>query len=53
MGGKVNIRMGQAKDGPVITDNGNFILDVAFGQIENPIPMEKSISSTYTGSPHA
>mgnify|MGYP003309165065 CR=1 FL=1 len=26
MGGKVEVRMGQAKDGPVITDNGNFIL---------------------------
>ena len=45
MGGKVDIRMGQAKDGPVITDNGNFILDVAFGQIDNPIPMEKELNT--------
>ena len=45
MGGKVEVRMGQAKDGPVITDNGNFILDVAFGKIENPIPMEKELNT--------
>ncbi|MBE6513212.1 MAG: ribose-5-phosphate isomerase RpiA [Methanobrevibacter sp.] len=45
MGGKVDIRMGQAKDGPVITDNGNFILDVAFGEIDNPIPMEKELNT--------
>ena len=45
MGGKVEVRMGQAKDGPVITDNGNFILDVAFGKIENPIHMEDELNT--------
>ena len=24
------------KDGPVITDNGNFVLDVNYGAIEDP-----------------
>lgn len=45
MGGVPEIRMGQLKDGPVITDNGNFILDVAFGAIENPIHMEKDLNA--------
>lgn len=45
MGGEVAIRMGQLKDGPVITDNGNFILDVKFEKIENPIHMEKDLNA--------
>ncbi|SFL39573.1 ribose-5-phosphate isomerase [Methanobrevibacter olleyae] len=45
MGGEVKLRMGKAKDGPVITDNANFILDVAFGKIENPISMEKELNT--------
>jgi ribose 5-phosphate isomerase A len=28
--------MAQAKAGPVVSDNGNFIIDVDFGKIENP-----------------
>lgn len=45
MGGVPEMRMGQLKDGPVITDNGNFILDVAFGAIKNPIHMEKDLNA--------
>lgn len=45
LGGEVTIRMGQLKDGPVITDNGNFILDVDFGKIENPIHLEKDLNA--------
>lgn len=30
------LRMAQAKAGPVVSDNGNFIIDVDFGKIENP-----------------
>ena len=45
MGGEVAIRMGEKKDGPVITDNGNFILDVSFGRIENPIEMEEELKT--------
>ncbi|MHA1975611.1 MAG: ribose 5-phosphate isomerase A [Candidatus Hodarchaeales archaeon] len=36
LGGEVKLRKGIAKIGPLITDNGNFILDVNFGIIENP-----------------
>lgn len=30
LGGEARLRMGQKKDGPVITDNGQFILDAKF-----------------------
>ena len=30
------LRMAKAKAGPVVTDNGNFILDAAFGPIPGP-----------------
>jgi len=37
LGGKPVLRMaGDKKAGPVVSDNGNFILDVDFGLIENP-----------------
>jgi len=36
MGGKPVLRQGKQKVGPVVTDNGNFILDVEFGVINNP-----------------
>jgi len=30
------LRRALAKAGPVVTDNGNFIIDVDFGRITNP-----------------
>jgi len=36
LGGTPMLRMAQAKMGPIVTDNGNFIIDVDFGKIENP-----------------
>jgi len=36
LGGIPKLRMAQAKAGPVISDNGNFIIDVDFGKIKNP-----------------
>lgn len=33
MGGEPTLRMAKAKAGPVVTDNGNFILDVDFGVV--------------------
>jgi ribose 5-phosphate isomerase A len=36
MGGKPTLREGKGKLGPVITDNGNMVLDVVFGEIEDP-----------------
>ncbi len=40
-----SLRMAQMKDGPVITDNGNFVLDVNFGSIEDPKYLEKELNS--------
>ena len=36
MGGKVTVREAKGKLGPIITDNGNAVLDVVFGEIKNP-----------------
>lgn len=37
----VNLRLAQGKDGPIITENGNLLLDVHFGKIEDGL--EKQI----------
>lgn len=39
------LRMGVKKDGPVITDNGNFILDAKFTKIEDPLDMEIELNN--------
>jgi ribose 5-phosphate isomerase A len=44
LGGKPVLRLGKMKDGPVITDNGNFVIDVDFGTIEDPLSLAKMIS---------
>ncbi|MDD4652530.1 MAG: ribose 5-phosphate isomerase A [Methanothrix sp.] len=36
LGGKPVLRQGVRKDGPVVTDNGNFVVDTDFGVIEDP-----------------
>lgn len=36
LGAKAEVRLAERKAGPVITDNGNFIVDVYFEKIENP-----------------
>lgn len=36
LGGKVTIREAKGKLGPIITDNGNAVADVVFGEIKNP-----------------
>ncbi|MFX1558723.1 MAG: ribose 5-phosphate isomerase A [Promethearchaeota archaeon] len=43
LGGKPILRMAQSKMGPLITDNGNFIIDVDFGTIENPKTLDEKI----------
>ena len=40
---KVNLREGKGKVGPIITDNGNLILDCDFGVIEDPNQLEIDI----------
>ena len=41
--GEVYIRQGTGKLGPVVSDNGNFILDCEFGEIEDPGELEMEI----------
>lgn len=43
--GSPRLRMAKRKDGPVVTDNGNFVLDVAFEEIRNPWDLEVELNS--------
>ncbi len=45
LGGKPELRSALKKDGPVITDNGNFVLDVNFGVINDPETLAFKLSS--------
>jgi ribose 5-phosphate isomerase A len=36
LGGDPELRAAERKDGPVVTDNGNHVLDCAFGPIDDP-----------------
>ncbi len=45
LGGKPELRMGVKKDGPVITDQGNFVLDVTFAEIADAAALEKTINN--------
>lgn len=38
LGAEPTLRTATRKDGPVVTDNGNLILDCAFGELTNPTP---------------
>ncbi len=44
LGGDPVLRQGIRKDGPVVTDNGNFVLDCSFGSIDNPDRLEGLLS---------
>ena len=39
------LREGEGKAGPVITDNGNFILDVTFQKIVDPAELDSQLRS--------
>lgn len=45
MGATPEIRMAERKDGPVITDNGNFIIDANFEKIESPEHLEIDLNT--------
>ena len=45
LGGKPELRMGVKKAGPVVTDQGNLVIDVKFDHIKNPEEMEKEINN--------
>eukprot|EP01104_Vermistella_antarctica_P002897 TRINITY_DN13097_c0_g1_i1.p1 TRINITY_DN13097_c0_g1~~TRINITY_DN13097_c0_g1_i1.p1 ORF type:complete len:233 (+),score=68.38 TRINITY_DN13097_c0_g1_i1:93-791(+) len=43
LGGKPILRLALAKAGPVVTDNGNFILDTDFGEIADPHSLDRAL----------
>jgi ribose 5-phosphate isomerase A len=45
LGGQPQLRMGVRKAGPVVTDQGNLIIDVKFTAIDNPAELEKSLNN--------
>jgi len=45
-GGEPTLRRADRKDGPVVTDNGNLVLDCAFGEIADPETLARTLSAT-------
>lgn len=45
LGGKPELRMGIRKAGPVITDQGNMVIDVEFDSILDPAGLEKTLNN--------
>jgi ribose 5-phosphate isomerase A len=45
LGGSPVLRQAQRKAGPIITDNGNFILDVSFPQISDPAKLDAQLNA--------
>lgn len=45
LGGEPTLRRATKKTGPVVTDNGNLILDCAFGTIESPTALAADLDS--------
>lgn len=45
-GGEPILRRAERKDGPVVTDNGNLVLDCAFGEIADPCALATTLSTT-------
>ncbi|QKY20824.1 ribose-5-phosphate isomerase RpiA [Halolamina sp. CBA1230] len=44
--GDPELRAAERKDGPVVTDNGNLVLDCAFGRIDDPNGLARTLSAT-------
>ncbi|WP_044304973.1 ribose-5-phosphate isomerase RpiA [Richelia intracellularis] len=45
LGGKPELRMGLRKAGPVVTDQGNLVIDAKFNDIPNPANLEKVLNN--------
>ena len=45
LGGNPELRMGVKKAGPVITDQGNMVIDVKFDTIDDPASLEKILNN--------
>ncbi|AUV83426.1 ribose 5-phosphate isomerase A [Salinigranum rubrum] len=43
-GGEPSLRRADRKDGPVVTDNGNLVLDCEFGDIAEPTALARTLS---------
>ncbi|TKX76031.1 ribose-5-phosphate isomerase RpiA [Halorubrum sp. GN11_10-6_MGM] len=43
-GGEPTLRRAERKDGPVVTDNGNLVLDCAFGAIDDPAALSTTLA---------
>ena len=44
LGGEPSLRQAANKDGPVVTDNGNLVVDCEFGEIDDPAALAASLS---------
>ena len=44
LGGEPELRAAERKDGPVVTDNGNLVLDCEFGPLDEPGAMAAALS---------
>ncbi len=45
LGGEARLREAARKDGPVVTDNGNVVLDCDFGTIDDPAALAADLST--------
>jgi len=45
LGGEPTLRQAERKDGPVVTDNGNLVLDCAFGAVAEPAALGRNLAS--------
>lgn len=45
LGGQPELRMGVKKAGPVVTDQGNLVIDVKFDDLSNAVELEKTINN--------
>ncbi|MFC7018674.1 MULTISPECIES: ribose-5-phosphate isomerase RpiA [Haloarcula] len=46
LGGDPTLRAAERKDGPVVTDNGNLVLDCEFGTIDAPADLGATLADT-------
>jgi len=44
LGGDATLRRAERKDGPVVTDNGNLVLDCEFGALDDPDGLAQDLS---------
>jgi len=45
LGARASIRMARGKVGPVVTDNGNLIIDADFGPLEDPEKLDRRLKA--------